>query len=123
MAYLLTLKTFADPRGSLTVADREIPFAIQRVYYIYGVSADSVRAGHRHYKNIQALICLGGRCEVFVNNGRTKQTFLLDSPEKGLILNPEDWHTMQHFSKDALLLVMASEHYDIRDYIDEPYHD
>lgn len=123
MAHLLTLKTFSDQRGNLTVADREIPFAIQRVYFISGVSPDSIRAGHRHRQNIQALICQNGSCEVFVNNGVVKQTYLLDSPGKCLILQPEDWHTMQRFSNEALLLVMASEHYDLSDYIDEPYHD
>lgn len=123
MAHLLKLKKFPDARGTLVAADREIPFPIQRVYFIYGVTGDSVRAGHRHKKNIQALICLGGRCEVSVNDGKSKATYQLDSQDKCLILAPEDWHTLQKFSKDAILVVMASEHYDINDYIDEPYHD
>jgi len=66
-------------------------------------------------------VCLGGSCEVFVNNGTEKKTFVLDRSDKCLIVNPEDWHTMDKFTKGATLLVFASEYYDVNDYIDEPY--
>ncbi|GAB4302163.1 MAG: FdtA/QdtA family cupin domain-containing protein [Desulfuromonadia bacterium] len=121
MAHFVELKTFTDDRGSLTVIERELPFAPRRVYYIYDVAGDKVRAGHRHHKNIQALICVRGSCEVFVNDGETKQTCRLDRPDLCLILEPRDWHTMHHFSPEAILLVLASEPYDINDYIDEEY--
>ncbi|TCW60527.1 FdtA/QdtA family cupin domain-containing protein [Treponema sp. J25] len=119
MAYLLDLPTFTDPRGSLTVLDNIIPFEIKRVYYIYNASAK--RGGHRHKKNIQCLIALQGSCEIFVNNGREKKVFVLDNPSKGLILETVDWHTMDNFKNNCILLVLASEHYDKNDYIDEEY--
>ena len=119
MAYFIQLPTFLDDRGSLTVVEKILPFEIKRFYYIYNVS--SKRGGHRHHKTIQALISLNGSCEVYVNNGKEEQTFLLDSPDKSLILEPQDWHTMDKFSKDTILLVLASEYYDINDYIDEEY--
>lgn len=119
MAYLVELETFTDDRGSLTVLDKELPFAVKRAYYIY--NAVGVRAGHRHKINTQALVCLGGSCEVFVNDGKEKNTYLLDSSDKCLILNPEDWHTMDKFSDNSILLVLASEHYDVNEYIDEEY--
>lgn len=53
--------------------------------------------------------------------GVEKQEFVLDSPHKCLILDPNDWHTMHHFSKDAILMVLASEFFDPNDYIFEPY--
>ncbi|MGB9082445.1 MAG: FdtA/QdtA family cupin domain-containing protein [Desulfuromonadaceae bacterium] len=121
MARFISLKTFSDKRGSLGVIEQEIPFRIKRIYYIYDVPGDEVRAGHRHRKNIQALICVRGSCRVFVNNGTTRETFLLDRPDLCLLMNPEDWHTMDRFSPDALLLVLASEQYDRNDYIDEEY--
>lgn len=121
MAKLVSLKKFTDPRGNLTVLDRDLPFPVKRVYYIYGVSKESVRAGHRHKKNTQALICVSGSCEIFVNDGSTRQTFQLDRPDQYLLLETKDWHTMQNFSPDAVLLVLASEHYDVNDYIDEEY--
>lgn len=121
MAYFVELKTFADHRGILTVIEKELPFTPRRVYYIYDVAGDKVRAGHRHRKNIQALICVRGGCEIFVNDGKSKKTYRLDRPDLCLILEPQDWHTMHHFTPDAILLVLASEPYDINDYIDEEY--
>ena len=119
MAYFIDLPTFSDNRGSLTVIEKIIPFGIKRCYYIYNVS--SKRGGHRHHKSIQALIVLNGSCEIYVNNGKEEKTFLLDSPNKCLIIEPQDWHTMDKFSKDSILLVFASEYYDVNDYIDEEY--
>ena len=124
MARIIQLKTFSDGRGRLNALDRELPFPIRRVYYIYGVeNEDVIRGGHRHHRNSQALICVQGKCVISNNDGKLKRKFFLDSPEKCLILEPADWHTMGHFSKDAILLVLASEPYDVNDYIDEPYDD
>lgn len=122
MAHLIRLKTFADPRGSLTVIQDELPFQVQRTYYIQNVPDPEIkRGGHRHRNSSQALICLAGTCEIYNNDGSKEETFLLDSQDKCLILDPQDWHTMQKFSKDAILLVFASTKYDVNDYIDEPY--
>ena len=120
MAQLIDLKTFTDNRGNLTVIEKVIPFDIKRIFYIYGVD-DSVRGGHRHLKTIQAAICLQGRCIISNNTGSEKQEFNLNAPHQCLILNPTDWHTMYHFSKDAILMVLASEYFDPLDYIYEPY--
>ncbi len=91
------------------------------MFFIYGVDPDIVRGGHRHHKNVQSLICVKGSCDIFVNNGKKEEVYNLDSPDLCLILQPEDWHNMYNFSVDAVLLVLASEHYDINDYIDEKY--
>lgn len=119
MAYIINLPSFRDDRGNLTVVEKVLPFEIKRFYYIYDVT--SQRGGHRHHKTIQALISLGGSCEVYVNDGKKEETFLLDAPNKCLILDPKDWHTMDRFSKNTTLLVFSSEFYDVNDYIDERY--
>ncbi|MCB9335179.1 MAG: FdtA/QdtA family cupin domain-containing protein [Flavobacteriales bacterium] len=120
MAHIIDLKTFTDSRGNLTVIEKVIPFDIKRVFYIYGVD-DSVRGGHRHHQTIQAAICIQGSCIISNDNNAKKEEFILDAPNKCLILNPEDWHQMHHFTKDAILMVFASEYYDEKDYIFEPY--
>lgn len=119
MAHIITLPTFSDDRGSLSVVEKLLPFEIKRFYYIYDVK--DKRGGHRHKKTIQALICLGGSCEIYVNNGEIEETVILDTPSKCLILDPKDWHTMENFSKGSTLLVFSSEYYDKDDYIDEEY--
>lgn len=120
MAYLIDLKTFADKRGNLTVIEKTIPFNIKRIFYIYGVD-ESVRGGHRHHNTLQAAICLQGYCRIHNNDGSNKTEYMLDRPDKCLILEPKDWHTMDNFSSDAILMVLASEHFDPNDYIFEPY--
>jgi dTDP-4-dehydrorhamnose 3,5-epimerase-like enzyme len=120
MAELIDLKTYTDKRGNLTVIEKIIPFDIKRIFYIYGVD-DSVRGGHRHHKTIQAAICIQGCCSIFCNNGNSTSEFILDSPHKCLILRPEDWHKMYQFSRNAILMVLASEYFEQKDYIFEPY--
>ena len=120
MAKLINLKTFCDQRGNLTVIEKIIPFEIKRIFYIYGVDS-SVRGKHRHKKTIQAAICIKGKCTIWNNDGRKKKEFILDTPDKCLILEPNDWHKMYDFSPDAILMVLASEYFDYNDYIFEEY--
>ena len=118
MAELIHLPTFCDSRGKLTVIEKTIPFEIRRIFYIYGVD-DSVRGGHRHHKTRQAAFCISGSCIISNNDGVQRQQFHLDTPEKCLLIEPRDWHTMHHFTTDAILMVLASEYFDPADYIRE----
>lgn len=120
MAELISLKTFTDGRGNLTVIEKVIPFDIKRIFYIYGVDA-SERGSHRHKKTVQAAVCLVGSCSIYNNNGKKEDVFVLNNPSKCLILCPEDWHKMYNFTPDAILMVLASEYFDAEDYIYNPY--
>jgi dTDP-4-dehydrorhamnose 3,5-epimerase-like enzyme len=120
MAHLQNLTTFTDKRGNLTVIEKTIPFDIRRIFYIYGVDS-SVRGGHRHHQTRQAAICIKGSCTIFNNDGEQTQEFQLDTPAKCLIIEPKDWHQMCNFSPDAILMVLASEYFDEKDYIFEKY--
>jgi hypothetical protein len=120
MAYLIDLKTYIDKRGNLTVIEKTIPFEIKRIFYIYGVD-ESLRGGHRHKTTVQAAICLKGSCRIYNNDGQNENYFILDQPSKCLILQTRDWHTMDEFTPDAILMVLASEYFDQQDYIFEPY--
>ncbi|MEZ0452603.1 sugar 3,4-ketoisomerase [Sphingobacterium thalpophilum] len=120
MAYQIDLKTFTDDRGHLTVIEKVIPFDVKRIFYIYGVDG-STRGGHRHHQTIQAAICLKGSCAIYNQDRDNERVFELNSPDQCLILEPKDWHQMFDFSKDAILMVLASEYFDSGDYIYEPY--
>ena len=119
MAQIINLPTFGDERGKLTIIEKVLPFEIKRFYYVYDVRGK--RGGHRHHKTIQALVCLGGSCEIYTNNGHKEETYLLNSSDQCLIVEPEDWHTMDKFTDGSTLLVFASEYYDVNDYLDEQY--
>jgi dTDP-4-dehydrorhamnose 3,5-epimerase-like enzyme len=120
MAKLITVNEYRDQRGALAVVEKVLPFDIKRVFYIYDVDT-SVRGLHRHHKTIQAAICIKGSCVIENDNGNNKDSYLLDAPNKCLILYPEDFHSMHQFSPGSILLVLASEYFDPNDYIYEPY--
>lgn len=122
MAKIIDLQTFMDKRGNLTVIEKVLPFDIKRVFYIYGVD-DSERGQHRHKKTRQAAIAIKGSCRMFLQREKSSpiEDIILDSPSKCLIIEPEDFHWMNEFSNDCILMVFASEYYDANDYIYDPY--
>lgn len=120
MFRVIELPTRADARGSLTVLDGELPFAIRRLYWIYE-SDGQLRGGHRHKVTRQALLAIKGEVVIHVDNGAERQDVRLDRPDRILIVEPEDWHRMT-FGAGAILLVAASHSYDADDYIHEEYH-
>ncbi|MFA6149038.1 MAG: FdtA/QdtA family cupin domain-containing protein [bacterium] len=120
MAVTLRIPTFRDENGKLSVLDGDLPFKVRRVYFIHGVPAEAQRAGHRHLRNRQVIVCVHGRCDAVVRGGGKERTFPLDDPGKGLLLEPGDWHLLRGFRENAVLLVLASEAYDPSDYAEEP---
>ena len=107
-----TIKT----NGFLSVYDT-IPFEIKRVFWIYDVEdLESPRGGHSHLKTCQALIAVNGSVQVVIKTKSNSKRYLLDSPSKCLLLNPNDWHEMI-FSKSSVLVVLASTNYNKDDYV------
>lgn len=120
MPKLINLTTHSDARGDLTVIEKCLPFDVKRVYYIY--NSTTQRGGHRHKATTQALVCVAGSADIYVHDGNSEQIVTLNTPNQCLIVNPEDWHTMQNKTSATVLLVLASHHFNLEDYIDEPYH-
>lgn len=110
-----------DERGRLVIQEEMsalIPFEIKRTFFIFDTTPGTVRGMHAHYKNRQMLICVSGACTIKCEMpDGTKSEHRLDWPDKGLLIEGMVWHTMEEFSKDAVLLVLASEHYDEKDYV------
>jgi dTDP-4-dehydrorhamnose 3,5-epimerase-like enzyme len=108
-----------DERGSLISLEenRNIPFEIKRVYYIFN-TAEGVRRGfHAHKKLKQVLVCVSGSCEILLDDGKEKTEILLDNPNKGLLIDSMIWREMFNFSSNCVLMVLADEVYDEVDYI------
>ena len=108
-----------DERGSLVAleAEKSVPFAIKRVYYIFGTKNGVARGFHGHKKLQQIAICITGKCRMILDDGKERSEAWLDSPNKGLVIGDLVWREMHDFSEDCVLLVLASEHYDESDYI------
>lgn len=98
-------------------SNKEIPFEIKRVYYIFNVE-DNVRRGfHSHYNLHQALICVKGSVKIELKNPNESEIVTLDNPSEALYIGPMIWREMYDFTDDAVLLVLASDHYSEEDYI------
>lgn len=118
-ARLLNFKVHGDERGNLIALEqaKEIPFNIQRIYYIYGTQPGIVRGKHAHKALEQVLVCVHGKCKILLDDGHEKKEVLLDSPDRGLYIPNNVWREMYDFSDEAVLLVIASKKYDEADYI------
>lgn len=108
-----------DERGQLVALEalKDIPFKIERVYYMYDTGEGIRRGFHAHKSLEQILICIHGTCKILLDNGNEKKTVSLEKPYEGLYIAHNMWREMYDFSPDAVLMVLASEHYDESDYI------
>jgi UDP-2-acetamido-3-amino-2,3-dideoxy-glucuronate N-acetyltransferase len=111
--------TITDARGSLSVGEfeREIPFIPKRYFLVFDVPTGQERGEHAHIQCQQFLIATKGSINVTVDDGKTKEEFILDHPSVGLYLPPMTWGTQRSNSADAVLLVLASDYYEANDYV------
>lgn len=116
---MIDIPSVSESRGCLTFAeaDRHVPFAIERVYWIHGVPEDGRRGGHAHRSVYELVIAAAGAFDVRCDNGEESHTVRLDDPARGLLLDPYVWRDLSGFSRDALCLVLASGPYDEDEYV------
>lgn len=114
--YLINLPTIVRDDGDITVAEN-LPFPIERVYWIYGVDYDTERGSHAHKTLWQLIIAVHGQCFVHLDNGTEKTTWAVERPTEGLLVPPMHWRTIDTFDAPAVILVLASAVFDESDYI------
>ena len=105
--------------GSLSPiqSEEDVPFKIERVFYVFNVNTQSPRGCHAHYKTQQLLICLNGEVEVVCKDGFNEKRFLLDSSQQALYLPTMIWDEQLYRSPSSILLSICSSKYDPKDYI------
>ncbi len=116
---MISLPKEGSDRGSLSFLEGNgaIPFDVKRVYYTYDIPSGAERGGHAHIEQHEYVIAGAGSFEIVVDDGSEKKTFFLNSPNKGLYIAPGIWRELISFSSGSVVLVMASDVYDERDYI------
>ncbi|WP_408205199.1 sugar 3,4-ketoisomerase [Paraburkholderia sediminicola] len=116
---LYELPKITDPRGNLTFieSDKHIPFAIQRVFYLYDVPTEESRGAHAHHTLNQLIICLSGSFDVEVDDGKSRTRIHLNRPWKGLHVPPLIWAAEVNFDPGSVALILASDMYKEEDYI------
>lgn len=108
-----------DERGKLVVVEglKDVPFDIKRIFYIYGSDTDVVRGCHANKHTEFVLINVCGSSKVKVKDYKTEKIYVLDKPHTGIYLPKMIWKEMYDFSPGSILLVLASEPYDTKEYI------
>ena len=118
---ILQFADLGDERGKLVVIEGEqsIPFAIKRVFYIYGSDSSVVRGQHANRESEFVLINVAGKSKVRITDGKEEYIVELDKPMMGVYIPKMIWKDMYDFSPDSVLLVLASTHYNGTEYIRE----
>lgn len=108
-----------DSRGKMIPIEypKQLEFPLKRIYYIYDVGGKERRGFHSHNDLEQVLIAIHGSVRILVKTPYEEENIELNSPSEGLYIGPMIWREMYDFSKDAVLLVLASHEYDESDYI------
>lgn len=108
-----------DASQTTVVPFQDIPFDIKRTYWTYDIPEGAARGGHAHKECLEIIIAVSGSFTVTLDDGEKKQTFLLNRPDQGLLVNTGIWRTLQEFTANSVCFVLASELYDEDDYIYE----
>jgi len=118
-AAIIQFPRILDERGNLTFveAERHIPFKFARVYWIYDVPGGESRGSHAYRELQEVIIALSGSFDVFLDDGMAQKVVTLNRAYYGLYVPNMIWRSMQHFSTNAVALVLASLPYSPEDYI------
>ena len=116
---VINLPKIENRAGNITPIHNniEIPFTVQRVFYLYDIPGGENRGAHAHKECHQFLVAASGSFEVHLDDGNTKKIVMLNQPYKGLHIPPGIWASEVNFSSGAICLVLASHSYNEKDYI------
>lgn len=116
---IIELPKITDPRGNLSVIEefKDIPFKIERTYWIYDVPGGVARGGHAYKENQEFIVALSGSFDVILDDGKERQKFHLNRSYYGLYVPKGYWREMENFSTNSLALVLSSTKYNVNDYI------
>ncbi len=118
---IIDLPKINSDNGSITAinGDIEVPFVINRIYYLYDIPSGEERGGHAHKELLQLIVAASGSFDIVLKDGMGEKTFTLNRPDKGLLLMPGIWRELNNFSSGSICLVLASAEYAESDYIRE----
>ncbi len=116
---LINMKVFGDERGKLISleSNKNIPFEIKRVYWIFDTLPDQDRGMHAHRLVDEIVVAVDGACLFVIDDGKTREKVWLNRPDIGLYISRNMWREMKHFSYGCKLMVLASDYYDEKEYI------
>ena len=118
---LLNFPKISDERGNLTYIQHfdHIPFEIKRVYWLYDVPSGQTRGGHAFKLQNEVVIALSGSFQVYLTDGTSEETYLLNRPNQGLYIPKMTWRQFRNFSTNTVVLIITSDLFNEEDYIND----
>lgn len=119
--HIVPLDKIHNRAGNITIieGDKNIPFPIKRIYYLYDIPGGESRGGHAHKELFQLIVAASGSFDVLLDDGENKKIVKLNRPNYGLLVVPGIWRELFEFSSGAICMVLASHQYDENDYLRE----
>jgi hypothetical protein len=116
---LIQLSKINNRAGNITIVEnnRDIPFDVKRIYYLYDVPSNESRGGHAHKALFQLVIGASGSFNITLKDGANERSIFLNRPDFGLLIVPGIWRDLNSFSSGSVCLVFASDFYSEDDYI------
>ena len=116
---ILPLNKIHNRAGNITIVEgqKNVPFDVKRIYYLYDIPGGEDRGGHAHKELRQLIVAASGSFDVLLDDGINKKIVTLNRPNYGLLVMPGIWRELMEFSSGAICLVLASAAYDENDYI------
>ena len=117
--HIIDLPKVTDPRGNLSFIQNsdQIPFDIQRTYWIYDVPGGMFRNGHAFHTQHEFIVALSGSFDVVLHDGVEEKRIHLSRSYYGLYVPPMTWRSIDNFSTNSVAMVLSSTLYDENDYI------
>jgi hypothetical protein len=116
---IINISKVRNEAGNIAIVENEknIPFNVKRLYYLYDIPGGESRGGHAHYDLEQFIIAASGSFEVILDDGENKKRITLNRPDMALHIVPGLWRELDNFSSGSICLILASHKYDEKDYI------
>jgi hypothetical protein len=116
MAWIVKASHHQSKAGSLFVYEG---MDFKRAFWI--VTDDNPRefGMHGHKKNTQIIFAVKGKLQIeVVNILGLSQTFYLNNPNEGLLIEPMEWAKETPLEKGTIALVLCSHKFNQNDYIE-----
>ena len=116
---LIAIPSVIDERGGLSFAEarRTVPFAVERVFWIYGVPQTATRGGHAHWQCSEVVVAVSGSFTLVLDDGEQRIELKMDSPSQGALVEAGVWCELRDFTPDTVIVVMASHPYSPEGYV------
>lgn len=108
---IIDIPTFADNRGAISVMDKELPFQVRRVFWLHHIADGKNRGEHALLDSTEIIVAVHGSFVVDLDDTVGKNSVLLDSPNKGLMIRPGIWFRTHSYKDDGVSLILAEEEY------------